>query len=448
MNKIGKENFIEVSLAAICEGERYRKDLGPIDELAKSIEMRGLINPISVTAQPDGTYLLVAGGRRLAAMRLLKLDRTIVRLWPTPLDELDLRILELAENLQRKEMTWQETNNLQREIHRLQQAKHGEAIKGSSEKKGWSIEDTAKMLGVSESQVKQSIQLADKMDRYQEALGNPMLYRTENDAKKAIRIIEEARIRAELAKRAEQKNSGHSTFELLSSCYIISDVFAGLASIPSESIDFVECDPPYAISLEEQKKSVDSKMEEYHELSPADYILFNRRLLTEIYRVLKPDTFCFFWFSIDPWLEPLYKLAIEADFTLRRTPAIWIKPNGQSLSPSTSLASCYESALVLKKGQPVLAKPGRSNVFHFSPVPPSEKHHPTQKPLELYQEIYQTFSFEGANCLSPFLGSGAAILAAFLCRRQCKGFDLSEEYKKGFLQQISKLFPSGVESSL
>ena len=46
-------------------GQRFRKDLGDIDTLAKSIQEIGLIHPIAVTCDLD----LVAGRRRLEAWR-------------------------------------------------------------------------------------------------------------------------------------------------------------------------------------------------------------------------------------------------------------------------------------------------------------------------------------------------------------------------------------------
>lgn len=426
-----------VALSDIDEGTRYRKDLGDLSELIHSIRTYGLINPITVTPKPEGGYTLIAGGRRLAALRHLQEEETLVRIFPDEMSELELRVLELAENLQRKDMTWQEANNLQREIHRLQTEIHGTATAGPS-KSGWRIEDTAKVLGVSKTQVQNSLSLAEKLEKYSSVLGKPEDYRTENDARKAVRTVEEAMVRAELAKRLAKKNEGKGILTLLNEAYRIEDAIEGLAALPSESFDFAEVDPPYGIQLPDIKN--DNPCDDYKELDAGNFSIFNAALLREVYRVLKPNTFCVFWFGMEPWLETLYRLAIEADFQTKRMPIVWVKPNGQSLNPSSSLASAYETAFVLRKGQPILAKPGRTNVFDFAPVPPNQKHHPTQKPIELYQEIFQTFSFEGANCISPFAGSGAALIAAQLCHRTCMGFDLSDAFKPGYLALAQKTF--------
>ncbi len=56
-----------VHIDSIRVGERDRSDLGNLDELAASIQTVGLLHPIAITADRD----LIAGGRRLAALRLL-----------------------------------------------------------------------------------------------------------------------------------------------------------------------------------------------------------------------------------------------------------------------------------------------------------------------------------------------------------------------------------------
>lgn len=447
-------------LSSIIEGERFRKDYGDLSELTHSIKTQGLINPLTVTpdSEEEGKYRLVAGGRRLAALKKIGEESALCRIYTNPLNELDLRILELAENLQRKDMTWSEENSLHREIHRLQQAKYGkatpggvgisedvrEALRKEGERQvvgpvgGWRMEDTAAMLGVSKAQIQSSIAMADKFDKYKAVLGDPSKYKTENDARKAIKIVEESLVRAELAKRMKAKTSSTSFLSRLNDAYNIGDAIEGLSSIPSETINFMEIDPPYSISLNSAKKA--ETTDDYQEIPAAEFILTHRKILSEAYRALKQDSFCLYWFAIDPWLEILYQTAREVGFEGNRIPLIWTKPNGQSLSPDRNLANAYETALILKKGSPILAKPGRINVFSYPPVPPQNKYHPTQKPLELYTEIYMTFSFEGSSCCSPFLGSGVSILAANTIHRTCFGWDLSETFKGGYLSYANELF--------
>lgn len=66
-------------------GERFRKDLGDLDELASSIAAIGLLHPITVLpGKRSGRWLLVAGERRLRACQRLGMDRIAARVLSDP----------------------------------------------------------------------------------------------------------------------------------------------------------------------------------------------------------------------------------------------------------------------------------------------------------------------------------------------------------------------------
>lgn len=73
-----------------------------LDELAKSIEQDGLLQPVLVRAGDDGKFQIIAGERRWQASKLAGLDKIPIRI--TEAD--DDRALELAlvENLQRSDL--------------------------------------------------------------------------------------------------------------------------------------------------------------------------------------------------------------------------------------------------------------------------------------------------------------------------------------------------------
>lgn len=122
-----------------------RGQIAPIDivDLAKSIEDEGLISPVVITPLKDGdprktgeaAFLLVAGYRRFYAHRLLKRTsiQAIVR---EQMDEVKCRILNLKENLDRKEL-----NVLQeaKAISRLKELGVGESAAAESlnKSRGW-----------------------------------------------------------------------------------------------------------------------------------------------------------------------------------------------------------------------------------------------------------------------------------------------------------------------
>lgn len=77
---------------------RIRRDLGPIEDLALSLDSFGLLHPVHVY-ESHGRYRLIAGERRLEAARTL--GWTMIDAMVRPPGENDL-MLELVENTQRK----------------------------------------------------------------------------------------------------------------------------------------------------------------------------------------------------------------------------------------------------------------------------------------------------------------------------------------------------------
>lgn len=84
--------------------EQPRKDFDEeaLSELASSIEKHGLIQPITVCPQANGTYRIVAGERRWRACRMAGLDEIPVII--KELSERDLMEIALIENLQREDL--------------------------------------------------------------------------------------------------------------------------------------------------------------------------------------------------------------------------------------------------------------------------------------------------------------------------------------------------------
>jgi len=67
--------FQEIPLNKIRIRSRFRKDLGNMHLLAKSISSYRLLNPITVRREKNGFFTLLAGFRRLKAHELLGLDK-------------------------------------------------------------------------------------------------------------------------------------------------------------------------------------------------------------------------------------------------------------------------------------------------------------------------------------------------------------------------------------
>jgi len=130
---------------------------------------------------------------------------------------------------------------------------------------------------------------------------------------------------------------------------------------------------------------------------------------------------------------------VNAGFNSTRMCGIWTKPSGQSKRPEMHLANAYEMFFYAWKGRPAINKAGRSNIFSFPPVLPQQKTHPTERPIELMKEIYETFAFPGSRVLIPFLGSGSGLIAASQLDMSPIGFELGKGYRDSFLVKLHSM---------
>lgn len=431
MIQVGKVGMIPVD--SIVVNERARQEMGDLNGLEESIKESGLIAPLAVKTNGDGTYILLAGERRLTVLRNNKVDTIPARIYEEELSNLQIKVIEKSENFYRKDMEYYEFDKLTLEIHQMQQELHGVAVPGPGSS-GWGTRDTAEMLGAkSPAMVTEAVKRAQAREAFPELFEN---CKTASDASKVLKKVDEALVKQVIAQKLETQQS-NSNLHDLAKRFIIKDFFEGVKEIPDGIMHLVEIDPPYAIDLNaKKKKDGESKyiLEDYNEVDRDTYCDFMSKVFTESYRVMAPHSWLICWFAPHPWFEHVYKGLKAAGFDSTRMCGIWTKgTSGQSMNPSTRLANTYEMFFYAWKGQPALNKAGRGNDFHFSPVPAQQKTHPTERPIELMEEIYSTFAFSGSRILIPFLGSGNGLLAANKLGMSAVGFELSKGYKDSFL---------------
>lgn len=408
----------EVPLDSIIVDERARKDYGDIEELAASIRDVGLLQPITVSDE----YRLLAGGRRLEAARLAGLA-TIPAVMRRVDGEVNALEIELIENSVRKDLTWQEQALLEKRIYDL---------KGS-------VRGAAAALDTSRTALFRNVQLAEALTKIPEIAE----CKTPADALKLLGkmqervIVSELRRRADVEMKALHEGSDTSRFyKMADNHYILGDAIAGLRAVGGGVFHFAEVDPPYGIDLDEKKRGPDIS-DVYTEVPEDEYASFLLTVGKEVFRILEGNAFCIWWFGYQHY-HTVSTILSEVGFKVNAVPCIWNKGNqGQTLSPNTNLASCHEPFFICRKGLPILAKQGRSNVFTFDPVAAQGKIHPTERPLDLMQEILEVFLYPNQRVIVPFLGSGNTLLAAY--SRGCvgTGWDLEASTKDRFLLRVT-----------
>ena len=201
------------------------------------------------------------------------------------------------------------------------------------------------------------------------------------------------------------------------------------------SADLVLTDPPYAISRPTgftrggvKRLGVDMEFGDW-DRSP---ISIDRLCALSFDALRKGGTIIVFY---DLWKITHLADALRAAGFDKLRFIEWIKTNPVPLnSRTTYLSNAREIAVCAAKG----TKPTfnsqydggayATDTFLHGIPKGKERFHPTQKPLELFQELVRRHSNEGDLVIDPFMGSGTTGVAAVGEGRRFLGGDIDREY--------------------
>ena len=410
-----------VAIKEIAVGARFRKKFDDMDELAKSIDKYGLIEPIVL----DENNNLIAGERRLRAHIQLKRLEIEVR-YMNDLSDLQKKEIELEENIQRKEFTWMEEVEAKAQLHLLKQQIYGAAVKHKKVDGSWGISQTADTLGKSATVVSQDIQLAKGLKAFPELLKE----KSKTIAFKKLKMLQEKILANELQKRI----SGLK--EITHPSVVNGNCLEELKKIEDESIDLVLTDPPYGIDIGDShtfgrmgptSTYVDSEFETYDLLD---------KVIKELFRVLKDDRHMYMFFAIDKYSQ-IVSLLLKHGFSVYPIPIIWDKGSGSYPSQSTTFVHSYEPFLHIMKGARKLNGTPK-DVLSIKRVPSDKKTHPSQKPTELLRDLIELSTMPAELVLDPFAGSGSTLLAALETSRRSMGIELNSIYYKNICEMLTE----------
>ena len=104
VNKRPQPADAEIELVKIFSQSQVRKHFRHLEELAESIRLNGIIEPLVVHEEADGRYRVIVGERRLRAAPLAGLS-TVPVLIKRGLTELQVRRMQVAENNDRDDLS-------------------------------------------------------------------------------------------------------------------------------------------------------------------------------------------------------------------------------------------------------------------------------------------------------------------------------------------------------
>jgi site-specific DNA-methyltransferase (adenine-specific) len=408
-----------VPLTAIQLEDRQRKyfDLSKLIELADDIATNGLLH--APVVRDDGCTL-VAGERRLRAIEMLHdTERQFMYAGePVPFgavpvvrahgrQAVEWLEAELAENVIRADLTWQERSAAVAALHRLRQRQHPT----------WTPTDTAKELQTTAHRwpnaVHDEIRIADHLQDPEVASAKTI--------KDAQRIVER-KARLQKAKQLAQEfdltvsKSPHAAYR---------DAAIGtMRCLSAGTFDLLLTDPPYGINA--QDFGTQNILGHQYDDSPQAWSDLMTGLANESYRLCRDEASAYVFCDITRFLDLQYFFAL-AGWDCWPRPLIWAKGNGILPKPDFGPRYTYEAILFATKGSPKYQAPGAPDVIQI-PAPVLNRIHGAEKPVGLYLELMRRSSLPGDSVLDPFMGSGTIFPAANLAKLRATGIELNEDF--------------------
>lgn len=102
------------------------------------------------------------------------------------------------------------------------------------------------------------------------------------------------------------------------------------------------------------------------------------------------------------------------------------------------VGNCEYAVLLYREKLPKFNNHGKMifNCFDWVRDTKIQKIHPTQKPVELLEQLIRIFTDEGDVVIDPVAGSGSTLLAATHCNRRAYGFEIKKNFYKDAKEKI------------
>lgn len=429
---------------------RQRQELD-VSDLLDSIPRRGVLVPIIVTNEqgPNGQlYKLIAGERRYTASTKLGLPSIPARLL-SELPALEQRIIELEENLRRKDLTWQEQCLAIASLHQT----YSEGADGE-----WSYTRTAEAIGYSPAWVQRCCRVAKELHRdniremdtatrafnfiaredervASDAISNILSSATEAATHASDRQIAPDPLDDILNAPTAQIRpvAGHSMPAPIitpADESILQQSFLDWApSYTGEPFNLIHCDFPYGVNVFGGKWSGKQSWANYKDTADI-YEKLIVCLCENLDRIMAHSAHLVFWLSGDIKIQAR-TLAIFADLAPQLAfcnfPLIWLKSDNVGIipDPKREPRRIYETALIASREDRLLVKP----VSNAIAAQTHKEHHPHTKPESVLKHFFSMFVDQNTRMLDPTCGGGSSLRAAeALGAAHVLGLEIDDEY--------------------
>lgn len=180
------------------------------------------------------------------------------------------------------------------------------------------------------------------------------------------------------------------------------DCIRTLRRLPNHSADLVLTDPPYLVRYTDREGRTVPNDDNDAWLRPA---------FTQLYRVLKPNSYCvsfYGWSKAERFLSAWKECGFQPVGHF-----VWVKSYASKIG---RVKMMHEQAYLLAKGNPPPPRTPPPDVLPW--LYTGNRLHPTQKPIGSLKPLIEAFAPRGGIVVDAFAGSGSTGVAARDCGRK------------------------------
>jgi N6-adenosine-specific RNA methylase IME4 len=324
-----------VPLAEIRVGRRFRRELGDIDRLARSIAEVGLLHPLVVTPE----FVLIAGRRRLEACRRLGLTRVPVHVVPLK----DIHLGEFVENVIRQDFLPSEMVAIQRALEPAERA----AAKGRQAQAGPCRGKGAKRSGSGKFPEPVRGQTRDKVATYLGVSG-----RTLEKAAAVVAAADRAPAQyGDLVKEMDQTRRVNGVFKKLTVRQSAEQLRQAPPPLPDGPFYVLVVDPPW-----DYGRGSDPS---HRAANPYPAMSLEQIKAEPIPQRAAADSILWLW-TTNGFLRQAFEVLDAWGFTYR-VALTWIKPK---MGTGDWLRGQTEHCLMATRGKPVVTLTNQATALH------------------------------------------------------------------------------------
>jgi ParB-like chromosome segregation protein Spo0J len=395
---------IPIADVVINRDSRQRREITTSD-IEPSISKHGVLQPIVITRQ----HVLVSGERRLEASRALGLPDIPFR-YLDELSRLECEILELEENIKRRDLVWQDLVKATARIHSLYVDQDAD----------WTQTQTAEAISLSDGTVSLYLSVSRQIDdervascgtvREASNLLDRRLTRQRSDQIERILFPKQA--------AASQQTTADSPPPVAPppESILCEDFLSWAAHYEGEKFNLIHCDFPYGrneFAGPQMSPTAFADQGSGYSSKPTDFTELLDGLLLFLPRLLSVSGHLMFWYTAEPQaIVETQQRVLAAAPRLRwaKFPLVWLKSDnaGVASDPRRGLRHTYEICLLATAGDRQIVR----TVADTYSCPTDHRLHPSTKPEPMLRHFMSALVDESTRLLDPTCGSGAALRAA------------------------------------